>query len=49
VVGPELWVAITAVMMSILMGGYRAELVTGSVPGSRRWMSIQNILDLESY
>ena len=30
-------------------GGYRAEIVTGSVPGSRRWMSTLSHLDLESY
>jgi len=29
-------------------GGYRAEIVTGSVPGSRRWMSTHSNLDLES-
>ena len=29
-------------------GGYRAEFVTGSVPGSRRWMSTHSNLDLES-
>ena len=29
-------------------GGYRAGIVTGSVPGSRRWMSTLYGLDLES-
>jgi hypothetical protein len=29
-------------------GGYRAEIMTGSVPGSRRWMSTVAPLDLES-
>src|SRR5450759_3519857 len=29
-------------------GGYRAEIVTGSVSGSRRWMSTLCYLDLES-
>jgi hypothetical protein len=29
-------------------GGYRADIVTGSVPGSRRWMSTQTPPDLES-
>jgi hypothetical protein len=29
-------------------GGYRARIMTGSVPGSRRWMSTQRLLDLES-
>ena len=32
----------------LLVGVTRAEFVTGSVPGSRRWMSTLSLLDLES-
>jgi hypothetical protein len=43
-----LLVVLGLIMIALPNRGYRADNMTGSVPGSRRWMSTLSYLDLES-